>query len=306
MRLSRRKRLVIVTLHRVGPRSSMTADSLRTQLEFLARNYRVILPSQLFSVTAGNRGLAMVTVDDCHRDIYEHLFPIAASLKIPFGICVPTDFFFRDRWLWFDQLYWTLKQAAASARVDVRGHSVTVGDKRSVEGLKLFLKATQPVERDAILSELAHKLGAVVPAHPTDDYRPVAAGEMREMLASGLVDVISHTVTHTIATVLPPGEFERELHESKRDLETFCGRKVLDFCYPNGHDGDFNDVTTKLVRAAGYRTAFTSVEGVNRLARMDRFLLKRIHAHRDQSVFERRASGLEDIRPRFGPSLSVV
>lgn len=291
--VSRWPRAVVVTLHRVGGGSSITSDHLRAQLEFLARHYDMIRPSQL-RACGSKRGVAMVTVDDSHQDVYHHLFPVAKAFNVPLTICVPTDFFFRRQWLWFDQLYWTLKQADSSHTIEVSGRSLAVGDRASIDWLKRFLKSQPPPARNEILRGLAAQIGCMVPEEPVDGYRPVALDEMRQMMSSGLVEIASHTETHTIATVMPDDDLRRELANSKKELEAFSGREVSTFCYPNGHIGDFDQRTTRLVQEAGYKLALTSVEGTNRLDALDPYTVMRIHTHPRQGVFERRASGLGD------------
>lgn len=298
LKVNRRPRAVVVTLHRIGGDSSITTDHLRRQFQFLARHYDMILPSQLREV-GSTRGVAMVTVDDSHQDVYQHLFPVAQALGVPLTICVPTDFFFRRQWLWFDQLYWTLKHAASTRDVEVEGRRVALGDRGSVDWLKKLLKAQLPEIRSRTLRSVAEQIGCVVPDEPVDGYRPVSLEEMNTMMASGLVEIASHTESHTIATIMPDSDLQRELVNSKEELESFVGQEIRTFCYPNGHRGDFDHRTTRLVQEAGYDVALTSVEGINRLDALDPYTVMRIHTHPRQGVFERRASGLGDWYQRF-------
>ncbi len=296
--VSRWPRAVVVTLHRVGGGSSITSDHLRAQFEFLANHYDMILPSQLRK-RSSKRGVAVVTVDDSHQDVYQHLFPVAKAFNVPLTICVPTDFFLRRQWLWFDQLYWTLGQASPTRHIEVSGKRLAVTDRAAIDWLKKFLKAQLPQDRNQTLREVAAQIGCVVPAEPVDGYRPVAIDEMRQMMSSGLIEIASHTETHTIATVMSDHDLRRELVDSKRELEVFSGREVDTFCYPNGHIGDFDQRTTRLVQEAGYKMALTSVEGINRLDALDPYTVMRIHTHPRQGVFERRASGLGQWFQRF-------
>lgn len=291
-------RMVAVTYHRVGPGTTTTRAHLRAHLEFLVRHYDVLVPSRLHSVRS-KRGAAVVTVDDCHQDIYHHLFPVAKALNVPLTICVPTDFFFRRQWLWFDQVYWMLNHARPGCEVEVKEKRLVVGNRRSLDWLKTFLKSQLPQGRSETLRSLSEQIGCSVPDEPVDVYQAVTPDQMREMLSSGLVEIASHTLTHTIATVMSDADLQRELVTSKEELESFSGREVATFCYPNGHAGDFDQRTTRLVKAAGYKMALTSVEGINRLNAMDPYTVMRIHAHPRQGIFERRASGLGELYRRF-------
>jgi peptidoglycan/xylan/chitin deacetylase (PgdA/CDA1 family) len=287
--LDRRSRLVILTLHRVGPQRAITSRILRTHLEYLAAHFDIVTPSRL--VHEGiRRRTAMIVADDCHADTYEHLFPSARTLGIPFVIAVPTAFFLRGAWLWFDQLDWIIANARRRVPVEIEGVRFHPGD--SLGPLKALLKMCRPQARDLLLKTLATTLGCPpIPDRPSP-YRPISHGHMREMLGSGLVELCAHTVTHTVLTALSPEDTRSELRDSKRDLEYFASAPILAFCYPDGDIGTFDEPSIQAVREAGFRMAFTSIPGVNPAKHVDWHVLKRLHIHPDICVFRRDASSV--------------
>ncbi|NIR32795.1 MAG: polysaccharide deacetylase family protein [Gammaproteobacteria bacterium] len=304
--VTRKRRLVVATFHRVGEGYPVGPRQIRHHMEYLARHYEPVPASEVVSGALPGRAAAVV-VDDAHRDAYEHIFPVAVELRFPLSIAVPTDFFMRGRWLWFDQYYWMLRNAAVGAEADIAGNRPRVGDRASEAAAKLTLKRMRPTERAGFLVDLARQLGCVPPPASTDEYAPVTKPQMREMLTSGLVELCGHTVTHTIATVLEDDALRTELAQCKKELEGFSGHEVSAFCYPNGHAGDFDERTRMALKAAGYKLAFTSVEGCNPADTMDVMELSRIHAHRRSAVFEKNASGLGDVQRRlFGGDDAVV
>lgn len=99
------------------------------------------------------------------------------------------------------------------------------------------------------------------------------AAQVREWLAAGH-DIGSHTLTHPFLTRLPLNQAKEEISASRKKLEDLFGRKIEHFCYPYG---DWNEAARDLVIGAGYRTACTTVPGVN-TAGDSPFALKRITA----------------------------
>jgi peptidoglycan/xylan/chitin deacetylase (PgdA/CDA1 family) len=85
------------------------------------------------------------------------------------------------------------------------------------------------------------------------------AAQVREWLAAGH-EIGSHTRTHPHLTRLSAAEAREEISASKKKLEDLFGRPIHHFCYPYG---DWNETVRNLVMAAGYRTACTTVAGVN-------------------------------------------
>ena len=288
--------LSVVTFHRFGGGTGIGHAEIRHHIEYLGRRCEFIAPARLRDLAAPDR-VAMLTVDDCHRDIYDYLFPAALEHRVPIVICVPTDFYFRGAWLWFDRLYWLCERAPRDAQLQVAGRGVRIGVAAELDWLKRHLKGLLPERREPLLDDIARQLGLQCPPGPQDGYEAVTQQQMREMLQSGLVELCAHTVSHTIATVLPAARLAAELAASKRELEQHAGREVGSFCYPNGEAGDFDDATTAAVQQAGFDCALTSVAGLNRPP-VDRYRIRRVHAHALRARFEKDASGLGDFQRR--------
>ncbi len=288
--------LSVITFHRFGAGTGIGHAEIRHHIEYLGRRCEFIAPTRLRGLTAPDR-VAMLSVDDCHRDIYDYLYPAAVEHRAPIVICVPTDFYLRGAWLWFDRLYWMRERARADAVLRIGARSVRLGVATEIDWLKRHLKGLLPELREPLLDDIGRQLGLNCPASPQDGYEALTSEQVREMLASGLVELCAHTVSHTIATVLPPARLATELAASKRELEEHAGREIVSFCYPNGEAGDFDDATTDAVRRAGFDCALTSVAGLNRPP-VDRYRIRRVHANALRGRFEKDASGLGDLQRR--------
>lgn len=90
--------------------------------------------------------------------------------------------------------------------------------------------------------------------------RKLTDDEVRQMLASGRIELGSHTLTHINMPATPTDAKRLELAESRRQLEQTFGVRVRSFAYPFGLWGE-EDVA--LVREAGYETAVTTVDGID-------------------------------------------
>lgn len=101
--------------------------------------------------------------------------------------------------------------------------------------------------------------------------RTMTQAELAEIVAAG-ARLGSHTVTHRILAGLPAEELERELADSRKELEDVAGTPVDLLAYPGGR----NDATVRRAAAqAGYRAAFTFHNG-RVLAGDDPFALPRL------------------------------
>lgn len=97
--------------------------------------------------------------------------------------------------------------------------------------------------------------------------------QVKELAAAG-VEFGSHTVNHPDLTTLSPEQVERELAESKREIELHTGQTVAHFCYPYGK-------WNQTVRDAAmnyYKSACSTIAGTVRDTD-DHRLLPRVDAH---------------------------
>lgn len=80
-------------------------------------------------------------------------------------------------------------------------------------------------------------------------------GQLKGLDREGLVTIASQTVTHPAdLRTLSPLKLQREMVDSKRELERQLGHPVFYLAYPNGK---FDKVSMKAAREAGYRMAFS-------------------------------------------------
>ena len=83
--------------------------------------------------------------------------------------------------------------------------------------------------------------------------------QLKEIAASGLVDIGAHTVHHVGLKHVSPDEMEKEVTESKKILEDVINQPVVSFAYPNG---EYDDEAITFVRQAGFTTAVTTTPGI--------------------------------------------
>jgi peptidoglycan/xylan/chitin deacetylase (PgdA/CDA1 family) len=80
-----------------------------------------------------------------------------------------------------------------------------------------------------------------------------------EMHRHGII-IGSHSLTHARLTDLGASQLRKEVSESKAILEDLLGDEITTFAYPSGA---VNERVRNAVAEAGYRTAFTTSDGVN-------------------------------------------
>jgi len=97
--------------------------------------------------------------------------------------------------------------------------------------------------------------------------------QVRELLASGCIELGSHSMTHADFLRLDRAQAGAELLQSRQQLEQRFGVAVNSFAYPFGH---YTPEQVELVRAAGYASAVTTHEGIEAPGQWDVLQLRRV------------------------------
>ncbi len=106
--------------------------------------------------------------------------------------------------------------------------------------------------------------------------------EVKELVASGLVELGSHTITHMDLTRVTGEEKEREVKGSRTMIEALCGQPVRTFCYPFGL---FSDGDPGRLREMGYEAALTVEQGISDPKRDDPMFWKRVKVSGEEGMF---------------------
>ncbi|MBZ0100161.1 MAG: polysaccharide deacetylase family protein [Taibaiella sp.] len=106
--------------------------------------------------------------------------------------------------------------------------------------------------------------------------------QVEEMLSSGLVELGGHTMTHANLAQLGHEDKLSEIVAAKSELQRRFGQDISSFAYPFGIY-DAPDVS--ICADAGFSSAVTTNEGIDRDRFFNPFLLKRIKVSGKDSMF---------------------
>ena len=226
---------------------SVEDDSPRTEASELYRNL-TLPPARLEELVAAARGRGatfvsmerfladladgqehrnvLVTIDDGLRNIYTTAFPVFRRLNVPFAFFIATDFVehgFRN-----------------CARAEMDGMMIVIDQamRRGKDFGRLFrryrrLKRLLPFFDGRRVMDLMFGKGIDYDRYHRETV--CSADELRELAASGLCEIGSHTSGHVHLDKLGACAIERNLAASKAKLEAWTGRPCRYFSYPYGH-----------------------------------------------------------------------
>jgi peptidoglycan/xylan/chitin deacetylase (PgdA/CDA1 family) len=119
------------------------------------------------------------------------------------------------------------------------------------------LLITTPEVRQVALSQLSSWGGKDLIKRPK--YRRLNKSEIIQLVADGLVEIGSHSLTHPMLESQPPYQQRIEIRQSKVDLENLLNRKIASFSFPNG---SIPEGVRAILEEEGYQQALTSMRDV--------------------------------------------
>jgi len=240
------RRLLVLCYHGVCAQTPDVSDPdglhipvrlFEEQVEWIVRHYRPISLDQVRHCCQGRaelpRSAVLLTFDDGYRNVARHALPLLRRQEVPCVIFPVAGAVESGAWLWTSEVEWQ------------RSSTPDFGTLRS------WLKALPVSERRAWLAREFPKREP----RALCDYSLAGWNELREALASGLVAIGSHGLSHEPLTTCDSGELGDELGRSRRLISERLKVEVDAVAYPNG---DWSSEVVAVARDVGYRLGFTT------------------------------------------------
>jgi peptidoglycan/xylan/chitin deacetylase (PgdA/CDA1 family) len=230
---------------------------------------------------AGDRRQVVITFDDGYADNAHVARPILEDAGLPATFFIAVGRLGSHNEFWSDRLEQLIlgqEPGVPNIEVELAGRHLWAdirspsARQRTHWALYWRLRPLSPPAIHQTLAQVERQLGVASVARAT--HRMMTVDELLELSSSGLVDIGAHTLNHPFLATLPKEEQRNEIVGSRRRLESLLDAPVRSFSYPYGGPGSFNEVTTSLVREAGYSAACTVTGGLARPG-SDPFLIPR-------------------------------
>jgi prepilin-type processing-associated H-X9-DG protein len=229
---------------------------------------------------------ALITFDDGYLDNYTHAYTILRQHGLPALIFLTTGHIGTDAAFSWDLAAYCFYHSGRGNILFPDGVEQRWADRAALDGIiKAWVEALKTLP-EAERQQWSDRLPGLLDVSVPQGYfrRLMLDWDLvREMNAGG-ISFGGHTVTHPILTRIPEEQARAEIRQSKAKIEKETANPVLAFAYPNGMSADFSSGLISAVTAAGYRTAFTLLNGPTtwRAAKEHPFEIRRIfisHRH---------------------------
>jgi peptidoglycan/xylan/chitin deacetylase (PgdA/CDA1 family) len=225
----------------------------------------------------------VITIDDGYQNNYSLAYPILKELNLSATIYLTTGFIGTNKAPWVDDLMELLLSTEAKELSfpeflgDEMLNISTPKGKRNAE-TKLFnlMLCLEHQQKLLALKNLSEILGANEVFENNNSERKMLNWEEVSEMSKNNISFGAHTVTHPTLSKMDLEGAEREIYESKMEIEARVGRKVRHFAVPNGKVEDFSDELKKYCKEIGLSTVVSTESGVV-FDQADPYFLKRIN-----------------------------
>ncbi len=235
-----------------------------------------------------NRPRVAITFDDGYADNGEVGAPIMEAAGLPASFFITGIAIDGRGEFWWDSLEhlfldlsdqnapqdpFEVSIGGQHLRVDLRTRDARLNAQKS---LRRPLRLRPPEEIAPVIDALMAHVGSEAPA--CERHRLAGLGGVQALSRIPGMTIGSHTIRHASLPSLTQEARRHELAESRRLIEEVIDKPVLEFAFPFGGEGAFDDASEVAVRDAGYALACRSIFGtVNR--RTDPFRIPRAQVY---------------------------
>jgi len=235
------------------------------------------------------RRSVVVTLDDGYADNLHIALPVLARHGAPATVFVSSGYVGAGREFWWDELDRLLlapgtlpthlELASGDARFSATlAHSATYleddaarfsdwnvteaggGERqRLYADLCEFVRPLAVAQRDDVLAQL--RAAAGVEESVRESHRPLSLAELREVDASGILEVGGHTSDHVFLASQTADGQRAQIEGDRARLTELLGHAPTSFSYPYGGLDAYTDESVSIASAAGYTGACSNHTG---------------------------------------------
>ncbi|MBI3520966.1 MAG: polysaccharide deacetylase family protein [Bacteroidetes bacterium] len=237
----------------------MPLDIFHSLIKYYSENYSVILPDQISQKT--DKPKLIITFDDGYKDFINIALPILVHYNIPAIMNIVVQPLLTGKPFWTQKLSYVInKKLELKENLDIEiggQHKKFTLTPENAEKITLeiyrLLKDSATETRSIIISDLMEEAG-IGPVNLLMD-----VNDLKLCMANNIL-IGSHSYSHEILSEKTSDVIlEKEVKESKIELEKIIGQAITIFASPNG---ELNQKILNLAKEVGYKYFLTTEENI--------------------------------------------
>ncbi len=283
---------VVLGYHRVGTEGvplfcTLPQDVFAAQMRYLKQHFRVVSVKQMAEELAspGPQDQAVVvTFDDGYVGTFTEAFPVLQTYNIPATVYLTAGAVESGEISWYDRIFLGFARAASPLEISLDRprtfllHSSAARIQAATEAV-MYLRSIPDEERRNWCSSFEK----IAPLPAGDLQGAMMTWEQIRLMQQAGIFFGAHTMTHPVASRLGAAALRDEIADSKWLIERRLKSPVDEFAFPFGKSRDCGAVGPAQLENLGFRTALTTIIGVNQPG-ANMFRLRRLVIGDDISI----------------------
>lgn len=235
----------------------------------------------------GGQRFVAITLDDGYADNFTEGFPVFLRHRVPVTLFLTTGYIDRTRLMWwvaFDRL---IDNRATLVLPQGKVPTRNADEKAVALAISRDFVMRLPPERQPEFLDWLFEVNAGAEARNATEGASLHWPQVSEMVASGLVTVGCHTVSHPVLSGLDRETCIAEITCARDRITEKLGQAPRFFAYPYGGEAQVGRAAPKLVAAAGFAAAFTTCRGLLDGTSMDPYAVPRISLEAEDLLLAR-------------------
>ncbi len=288
------------------PSLVISTKNFEEQIKYLSKSYNIIsmhdLTAHIKKKIPFPSNSVVITFDDGLKNNFVNVFPILRKYDAKATIFLTTDYIDTLKVSWSNKFYYFINKIGLNKFVEefereFPAYSSSIAKiswKNIMENINFILKyKVDDSIREKFIQGLYNKFGIKINKEEIKDLY-LSWKEVREMADAG-ISFGSHTSTHPVLSVLDYEKAEKEIADSKKNIEAELNKKVDLFAYPYGNEDSFDLNVKKVLADYNFLCAVSTIDGFNNLD-SDLYELRRISIVDEPFYyFKLRIEGLEGL-----------
>ncbi|MEM9580369.1 MAG: polysaccharide deacetylase family protein [Pseudomonadota bacterium] len=236
---------------------ALRQSDFAAQIAALRKTYDIVSLDQALAPATSDKPRAVLTFDDGEWAMQAHLLKTVEAEALPVTLYVATGQIETGQPYWFDRVINALQsQGETQITLDGLGHwtiGPALGKPRweQIGAVLEALKAQPEDTRDALADQI------IAQTEPADapgftPMTPMTLAQLQEVAAHPLVTIGAHSHGHELLDRITPDAARDSIARSKELLETWTGKSIDHFAYPNGNSAP---AVVEILKDLGFRSA---------------------------------------------------
>ena len=267
LRARKKNQLTVLSIHRISDERNTFWNPIQPKTfdllcQYVKKHYSVIGFDQINDLESNSkRPYIILSFDDGYYDFYEFALPILVKHGLPSNHNIVNECANRNMTIWTERLN-VLFEHTLQNNVDF---TIDFGTKQTsvsmFDGWMSFYLDTFKTLLDIPLQQRVNIIDSIQESLQVDSNRRMMNWEEIRECASNRTEIGSHTYSHdSIGTISDNGILNKEINESKAEIETKLGSAISVFALPNGQTGPAAD---KVISESDYKYVLYANDALN-------------------------------------------